>query len=86
MIPDANYRRVSLQVFYGGQLYTSPSSVPVPKQQRANKRKDLATLISLKTEMKAQELKAKDKLDIPKHFNEGESSAIKHVAKKNEIL
>ncbi|KAK8388115.1 hypothetical protein O3P69_020181 [Scylla paramamosain] len=74
------------QVFYGGQLYTSPSSGPAPKQHRANRAKDLATLNSLKIQMKAEELKAKDKLDIPKHFNERETSAIKHMVQKNEFL
>ncbi|KAG0729064.1 Protein MCM10 [Chionoecetes opilio] len=81
------------QVFYGGQLYTSPSlsSAPKqPKQARPNRSKDLATLNSLKIKGVAEELKAKDKvkvdIPIPKHFSEGEVSAVKEVMQKNEQL
>lgn len=80
------YWVIILQVFYGGQLYSSPSLGSAPKQSRANRSKDLATLNSLKINMKAEELKKKDKLNIPKHLNEGEVSAVKEVIQKNEAL
>lgn len=76
------------QVFYGGQLYTSPAVKPPPKQPKANRAKDLATLNSLKIKMKAEELKAKDiaAIPIPKHLSEGEASAVKDVVQTNEFL
>lgn len=77
-----------MQVFYGGQLYTSPALKPPPKQPKANRAKDLATLNSLKIKRTAEELKAKDRaaIPIPKHLSEGEASAVKDVVQTNEFL
>ncbi|XP_045613023.1 protein MCM10 homolog [Procambarus clarkii] len=74
------------QVFYGGQLYTSPAPGNAPKQARANKAKDLSTLNSLKLKMKAEQLKAEDKQNsfVLKHMSDGEIDAVRQVAQKND--
>lgn len=73
-------------MFYGGQLYTNPALTSAPKQTKANRAKDLATLSSLKILAKAEELKTKDSLAIPKHLSKGEVTAVKDVVQKNEFL
>ncbi|XP_071544042.1 protein MCM10 homolog [Panulirus ornatus] len=74
------------QVFYGGQLYTSPAPGNAPKQVKANKAKDLATLNSLKLKMKTEQLKAEDKEKsfILKHMSDGEIDAVKQVSQKHD--
>lgn len=76
------------QVFYGGQLYSSPAPGTAPKQARANRAKDLATLNSLKLKLKTNELKEEDKKKsfVLKHMSDEEISAVQNVAKKNESL
>lgn len=77
------------QVFYGGQLYTAPApAASAPKQVRANKGKDLATLNSLKIKLKTEQLKEEDKRSsfVLKHMSDGEISAIQEVAQKNNSL
>lgn len=78
----------SLQVFYGGQLYSTPTPGNAPKQARANKAKDLATLNSLKLKLKTNELKEEDKKKsfVLKHMSDEEINAVQNVAKKNESL
>ncbi|XP_042229789.1 protein MCM10 homolog isoform X2 [Homarus americanus] len=74
------------QVFYGGQLYSSPTPGSAPKQVRANKGKDLATLNSLKLKLKAEQLKEEDKQKsfTLKHMSDGEINAVKQVAQSND--
>lgn len=74
------------QVFYGGQLYTSPAPGCAPKQARANKAKDLTTLASLKLKVKTEQLKTEDKQNsfILKHMSDGEIKAIRQVAQTND--
>ncbi|KAK3876327.1 hypothetical protein Pcinc_018867 [Petrolisthes cinctipes] len=77
------------QVFYGGQLYTAPApAASVPKQVRANKGKDLATLNSLKMKLKTEQLKEEDKRSsfVLKHLSDGEISAVQGVAQKNDLF
>lgn len=88
MIIDPFMVDVSSQVFYGGQLYSSPAPGTAPKQARANRAKDLATLNSLKLKLKTNELKEEDKKKsfVLKHMSNEEISAVQSVAKKNESL
>lgn len=73
-------------MFYGGQLYTSPSVNPPPKRSKPNQAKTLSSLSSYEMKKKVEALKVKENLAIPKHLSEGEASAVKDIVQTNEFL
>lgn len=85
------------QVFYGGQLYCSENDKKSTgrgtlakslKHNSATYAKDLATLSSLTTKLKAENLKEKDKRDsfVLSRLTDEQIDTVKNVAKTNEEM
>lgn len=75
-------------MFYGGNLYTGDAPAVPAKQNTKYKAKDLATLSSLKLQLKSKELKEEDrkKSFVLSHLSDGELSAVKDMVRVNDSL